>query len=88
MARVAVIVGVVFLTVYALMDWLGAQPRHIRILPKLLWLVVILVVPLLGPALWLTVGRPDGSNVSPTRRPLPRSGPKGPDDDPEFLRKL
>lgn len=76
MARVlvgAVIVAVV-ITVFSVVDCAFTERRQIRALPRWVWLLLILVVPLAGAALWLVIGRQ-------------RSGgrPIGPDDDPGFL---
>ena len=73
-------------------------------LPKLVWLLVILVIPVLGAVAWLVFGRPaitggdGGSGGGGLRGRIPRPEPRGPsgyaagpiapDDDPDFLRKL
>ncbi len=95
MLRVALIALVVFATIYALVDCLMTDRRLIRVMPKPVWLIAVLV-PVLGPLVWLVAGRTDargGPSARGPRRPGPRrpsgpSGPKGPDDDPDFLRKL
>lgn len=85
MARVAIAVAVFALTVFALADCIQTAPRRIRAMPKPAWLLVIVLVAVIGPASWLLFGRP-------TRRPPPRQrpplGPRGPEDDPDFLRTL
>ena len=49
------------------------------------------LVPVFGPVLWLVAGRSD-SRGGPRRAPRGPGrqppGPRGPDDDPDFLRKL
>lgn len=91
MLRVIVVLAAIGLTIYALLD-IGRTPhRETRTMPKVLWFVVALV-PVLGPGLWLLIGRPRSAGGStPTtpaiRRPR-RRGPAAPDDDPEFLRRL
>ena len=70
------------LTLYALFDALST-PRHaVRSLPKPAWIAVVVLLPLVGPVLWLLFGRvrPAGT------RPAPR--PASPDDDEAFLRAL
>ena len=55
-------------------------------MPRLLFglgLIVIILVPVIGPLLWLFVGR--GRKRAPVGR-MPRAS--APDDDPEFLRGL
>jgi hypothetical protein len=73
------------LFVLALIGCLSAD--RVRALPRPLWVLVILVVPLLGPIAYFVWGRPvppphEGASV---RRSAP---PSSPDDDPEFLRKM
>jgi Phospholipase_D-nuclease N-terminal len=60
------------------------------------WLVLIIVLPFLGPAFWLLASRTEDAAASAGRSqpaarksPPPRKGPpRGPDDDPDFLRGL
>ena len=92
MPRVVLVALVVFATIYALVDCIQTDRRRVRVMPKPVWLLAVLV-PVLGPAFWLFAGRtgrrfgraPRGPAGPGPRRP---SGPKGPDDDPDFLRKL
>lgn len=83
MLRAVVAALSVGLTVYALIDCARADPGEVRTLPKPLWLLVVLLLPVLGPIAWLVVGR---SRRGPG--PKPRTRPVAPDDDPEFLREL
>lgn len=90
------------LTVYCLIDCLQTDEALIRNLPKLLWVVLILLFPVVGPVAWLVAGRPDKTTASQyatqqerweadwkrreqQRRQRP---PRGPDDDPDFLKGL
>lgn len=74
------------LLVLALISSLSAD--RVRILPRALWVVVILVIPLLGPLAYAVWGRPVAPprEGNPTRRTTRR--PASPDDDPEFLRSM
>jgi hypothetical protein len=74
------------LLVYCLLDCLQTPQASVRTLPKLAWVVVILIVPVLGPVCWLLAGRAAGPSRSGGQPP--RRGPQGPDDDPDFLRGL
>ena len=78
---------VLALTIYAVVDCIQADDTSVRNLPKLLWALLILLFPLVGSIAWFIAGRP--------RRPRPQGGrthrpgpPRGPDDDPDFLRRL
>ena len=76
MARlvVGVVIAVVVFTIYAFVDCALTERARVRGLPKSLWLVVVVVLPLIGGVLWFLIGR------GPARRRfLP------PDDDPTFL---
>ncbi len=53
------------------------QTKIVSLMPRWAWFC-IQIVPIIGPLLWLTAGR----NTPKYKRGL------GPDDDPDFLRKL
>ena len=74
------------LLILALISSLSAD--RVRSLPRALWIVVILLIPLLGPAAYFLFGRPvpPPREGGPVRRTPPR--PSSPDDDPEFLRSM
>ncbi|WP_326797702.1 PLDc N-terminal domain-containing protein [Streptomyces sp. NBC_01808] len=84
-----VLLGVV---IYALIDCATTKKEDAKHLPKIVWLLLIVLFPLLGSIGWLIAGR--------NRRRLPPGGSGGgtgggrrstwvaPDDNPEFLKKL
>ena len=79
-------------TVYAVVDCIQTEDAQVRGLPKLLWLLLILLFPIVGAIAWFIAGRPQRGAAGrgpagrgPTHRPPP---PRGPDDDPDFLRRL
>ena len=75
------------LLVYCVLDILTSPREQIRTLPRPLWLLLVLV-PLAGPAAWLLAGRPPrGTQRSPLRTAQPPER-GAPDDDEEFLRDL
>jgi hypothetical protein len=93
MVRVFVFLAAVqvVLVVLTLISVLSAD--RVRTMPRALWVLVILLVPLLGPVAYLLTGRPVAEGGTPHgphgRRPVrPRSGPSAPDDDPDFLKTL
>lgn len=74
-----VLIFTVFVTVFAA----SADRRAVRVFPKWVWVLLCLFVPILGGILYLTLGRPNGSD--------PQRGSTrtvAPDDDPQFLRDL
>ena len=73
--------------VYTFLDCVRSDSRTARGLPKGVWIVVIIVLPVIGGILWLLIGRDRASR----RGAGPKSGPSRPlypDDDPDFLRKV
>jgi ABC-type transport system involved in cytochrome c biogenesis permease component len=81
--RALPVVLLLAVTVYAVVEAV-MTPRE-RLRRKGWWLLAIVALPLVGPVLWLAVGRrsreaPDDGGG---RRP-----PIAPDDDPDFLRGL
>jgi Phospholipase_D-nuclease N-terminal len=73
------------LFVLALISVLSAD--RVRNAPRALWVLLIVLIPLLGPLLYFLWGRPRQAprEGTPLRR-NPR--PSSPDDDPDFLRSM
>jgi hypothetical protein len=61
---------------------------RVRNMPRFLWVLAILLVPLVGPVAYFLFGRPlpPPREGGPVRRRNPR--PTSPDDDPDFLRSM
>jgi hypothetical protein len=61
---------------------------RVRTMPRFLWVLVILLIPLVGPIAYFLAGRPRPAprEGGPVRRPPAR--PMSPDDDPDFLRSM
>lgn len=59
MARVELVVALVVLvlTLYSIVNWILTPDEQVKGVPKVLWLVLIVLLPLLGSVLWLVVGR-------------------------------
>lgn len=73
---IGVVIGVAF-TLYALVDAAMSDARRARGVSKPLWVVLIVVLPVVGAALWFTIGK--------ARGPIPSPEPvRAPDDDPRF----
>jgi len=60
---------VLALWVFCLVDVITSDEYAVRHLPKTLWLIVVILLPLVGSVAWLAVGRPAG-----TTRDLPYKG--------------
>jgi hypothetical protein len=85
MLRLLIGLGIVvaILTVYTLVDAALIERERARGLPRWVWIFVILLIPVIGPLLWLFVGRGrrDG-------RPMANTRSMAPDDDIDFLKGL
>ncbi|MDN5686811.1 MAG: PLD nuclease N-terminal domain-containing protein [Brachybacterium sp.] len=86
MLRGFLVVLSIALTVFALADCVQTEDDKVRGVPKWAWVVLIVLLPWVGPITWLVVGK-DRPNEGWTDRPR-RDGPTAPDEDPEFLRRL
>lgn len=81
MGRVVFLVVVIGLGVYAFVAALQADATRIRVMPRWLWVAVIVAIPVIGPLAWLLTGQSSQAAIDD-------EGPLGPDDDPDFLRRL
>jgi len=85
MSRVILTLIVVGVMIYAVIDCLRTNDEDIRALPKPLWLLAIIALPLVGALMWIWLGierDQSGPGGRPQRRVV------APDDDPDFLRSL
>ncbi len=96
------VVGILLLglVLFCLLDVITSDPAAIRNLPKVAWMLLVLIP--IGSIAWLIAGRPQNSagglpykgnaGARPTGRPGPaRPKPRrgvAPDDDPAFLADL
>lgn len=85
---------VLALWIYAFIDCLNTPEEEVRGLPKVVWVIIILLFGevLVGPIAWLVVGKvrrapATGSTPSEWHRNH-RTAWVAPDDNPEFLRSL
>ena len=77
MARIiilAVVLGVAF-TLYSLVDAAMTDADRTRGVPKPVWVVICVVLPVIGGILWFSIGK--GDSAPPVPQPAP-------DDDPRF----
>ncbi|NBE81765.1 PLD nuclease N-terminal domain-containing protein [Micromonospora rubida] len=95
MARLYVLLFLIqiVLAVCALISCLSAEEGQVRGLPRIAWVLIILIFPLVGSIAWFVAGRePAGGRPRPAgplgRAPTERRRPVAPDDDPEFLSSL
>jgi hypothetical protein len=77
------------LSVYALFSCIQTPDEDVPHLPKLVWIVLIVFVPFVGPIVWLLMLRTQlGRRDRAVRQPRPAPRPVAPDDDPDFLASL
>ena len=87
--------GILFLAlwVYCIIDVISTDEVLVQHLPKMVWLIIVIILPDIGSIIWLVLGRPYGQGLRPgglRGRPAPprRSRPIGPEDSPDFISKL
>jgi hypothetical protein len=80
MSRLFVLVPFIALAldVFAIVDLVLIDERRVRALNKVIWVIIVLVLPIVGAILWFTVGR-GRREAGGERRTV------APDDDPSFL---
>ncbi len=88
----------IVLLVYCVLNIVTTPEGQVRNLPKLLWLVLVVVLPLVGGIAWLVAGRPQGparsmpykgnAGVPPAYDRPGRATAFRPEDDEAFLRGL
>lgn len=95
------LLALVLFWVWAIIDVIATDESVVRNLPKLLWLMLVIVLPEIGSLVWLLLGRPHGAGFWPgggssdigrpgsgSRRRQPGfkgTGPYGPDSAPRYL---
>ncbi len=86
----------ILLMVLALISCLSAEEGELRALPRIVWVIIILLFPLVGSIVYFAAGRPvttrpardhwrPGNGFSEDTRPKRTLAP---DDDPEFLKTI
>ncbi|WP_204013162.1 PLD nuclease N-terminal domain-containing protein [Sphaerimonospora thailandensis] len=97
----SVVIGLALLAfwLYCLFDVITTPEQAVRNLPKVLWVLIVVFLAGLGGLFWLILGRPTAAPAA-VREPRETFGPlggrgtaraqapRGPEDDPEFLRHL
>ena len=89
MADVLLVLVPLALTIYAVIDAIQTEDTRVQYLPKLIWILLILLsAPTgIGAIAWFVTGSQRGPQ-NRRRGPSYPSAPRGPDDDPDFLRNL
>jgi branched-subunit amino acid transport protein AzlD len=82
MARILPLIILGLLMIYCVIEVAQADPARVRVAPRWLWAVAVIALPGVGSLAWLFFGRPTNRAIPPP------PGPRAPDDDPDWLRKL
>ena len=84
MSRLLVIVPLIVLAldVFAIVDVILIDQRRVRAVPKFVWIILIVLIPVVGVALWFFTGRESTTGGGSQLRTV------APDDDPSFLKNL
>lgn len=87
--RLLPILVILALWIYAFIDCLNTPENEVRKLPKVVWVILILLFGqvLLGPIAWFAVGRPRRNTPYGAVRADERRW-VAPDDNPDFLKSL
>lgn len=79
MVQVILSVAVLAATIFTLANIITRDDGQVRYLPKIFWIIIVIVVPIIGMVLWWTVGRDRGESAVfvPSRSvPTPRAAPR------------
>lgn len=82
------------LWVFCLVDVIGTPEGKVRNLPKVGWLLLVLIFPLVGSIAWLVAGRPEKRPATGTSAAFPeydrpgRAAAADPEKDEAFLRDV
>ena len=69
--------------IFCIIDVITTPADQVRNLPKLVWVLVVVLLADIGSVAWLVAGRNWRA-----RTPVPAGRPTNPDDDEEFLASL
>jgi phospholipase D-like protein len=70
--------AILALWVWAIFDVITTQESDVQNLPKMIWLLIVLLIPPIGPLAWLLLGRPRSASFRVgSGRPM-RSAPEPP----------
>ena len=77
------------LWIYCIFDVIAAEDALVRNLPKMAWLIVVIIIPTAGAVAWLVLGRPPNVSFRPGSSDYraPRR-PVGPEDAADFPARM
>ncbi|MFD3546184.1 PLD nuclease N-terminal domain-containing protein [Streptomyces sp. NPDC058655] len=90
MLRLLPLLLILALTIYTFIDCLNTPEAEVKHLPKVVWVIIILLFSIVGPVVWLFAGKKRtavaGGGFGGGR--ARRAQWVAPDDNPEFLKSL
>jgi hypothetical protein len=78
---ILVLIGI---TIFTLVSVVQSERHAVRHIPRWLWFLIVLLLPVVGCVAWWVFGRPLPGGPDDGQQ----AWPMAPDDDPEFLRGL
>jgi hypothetical protein len=89
MVRVFIFLAALQLIFFVLALISALSVDRVRNVPRALWVLIIILIPLIGPLAYFLWGRPTAAPLEGSPPAHRSSGrPTSPDDDPDFLRKM
>lgn len=74
---------IIALTIYTFIDCLNTPEEEVKHLPKVVWVIIILLFSIVGPVVWLFAGKK--RTAAPGGGRGARTQWVAPDDNPDFL---
>lgn len=81
-----IFVGLLLFWLWALYDVITVEPSQARNLPKILWIVIVILLGpffALGAVLWVVLGRPPRTTAAAGRPAAPRRTRRAPEPEPD-----
>lgn len=67
---------IIALMIFALIDVITRDDSQVKYLPKMVWVIIVILLPVIGSALWFALGREyAGSGISIPRMPRRAASP-------------
>jgi hypothetical protein len=92
MLRYLPFILILALTIYAFIDCLNTPEDEVKHLPKVVWVIIILLFSIVGPSVWFATGKlrhaPAGESTPSQWHRNHRTQWVAPDDNSEFLQSL
>jgi len=85
MWRVILALVLTAVMVFSIVDISTIDRSRVRLLPKAVWIVLVVLTSVLGSILWFALGRERRGQAGAVAAPGRRPRPVGPEDDPSFI---